>query len=76
MDKSIGTLYNKLTNLFHSNTSTSSSGPETGSSLPLSALLDRLVPTTNNSSYDPRRNSPQTTRQISIKTNHLTKQET
>jgi hypothetical protein len=76
MDKSIGTLYNKLTNLFHSNTSTSSSVSETGSSLPLSALLDRLVPTTNNSSYDPRRNTPQTTRQISIKTNHLTKKET
>ncbi|CAF4496822.1 unnamed protein product [Rotaria socialis] len=47
MDKSFATLYNKLTNLLHSNPSTSSnqsSIPELGSSLPLSKFFDRLVP--------------------------------
>jgi hypothetical protein len=69
MDKSFGTLYNKITNLFHSNSSTSSV-PDGNSSLPLSAFLDRIVPTTNHSSpINQRRSSSRISRQISIKTN-------
>lgn len=68
MDKSFGALYNKITNLFHPNPSTSSV-PETSSSLPLSNFLDRIVPTTNNSSpVNQRRSSSRISRQISIKT--------
>ncbi|CAF3906258.1 unnamed protein product [Rotaria magnacalcarata] len=83
MDKSFGTLYNKLTSLFHSNPSTSSnqsSIPELGSPLPLSNFFDRLVPspsaaaatttTTTSPSIDQRRISSRVvSRQISIKTN-------
>jgi len=79
MDKSLGTLYHKLTNLFHTNTSTSgtsnaSSAHETGTSIPISTFFDRLIPSattsTNTTPYnDRRRNSPRISRQISIKTN-------
>ncbi|CAF1086955.1 unnamed protein product [Rotaria sordida] len=74
MDKNFGTLYNKLTNLFHSNTSSSSSNtssiPEISSSLPLSTFLDRIIPMTTSSSPNNQRHSAsRITRQISIKTN-------
>jgi hypothetical protein len=77
MDKSFGTLYHKLSNLFHPNTSPSSSSsssttssvPETSSSLPLTAFFDRIVPSPNSSSTDQRRSSSRISRQISIKTN-------
>jgi len=70
MDKSFGTLYNKITNLFHSNPSTSLSVPEASSSLPLSNFLDRIVPITNNSTpINQRRSSSRISRQISVKTN-------
>jgi len=69
MDKNFGILYNKITNLFHSNPSTSSV-PEASSSLPISTLLDRIVQTTNNNSpKNQRRSSSRISRQISIKTN-------
>ena len=75
MDKGLGTLYHKLTNLFHTNTPTSStsnasSTHETGTTLPISTFLDRLIPSSpiihNN---DRRRQSPRVFHQISIKTN-------
>jgi hypothetical protein len=72
MDKSLGTLYNKITNLFHSNSSSSSSssaGPEVSSPLPLSTFLDRMIPTTNGTPINQRRSSSRISRQISIKTN-------
>jgi hypothetical protein len=69
MDKSFGTLYHKLSNLFHSNPSTTTV-PETSSSLPLSNLFDRIVPTSNTPQMDQRRTSARMmSRQISIKTN-------
>ncbi|CAF4607858.1 unnamed protein product [Rotaria sp. Silwood1] len=79
MDKGLGTLYNKLTNLFHTNTSTSSSSnasssaPETGISLPISTFFDRLIPSsTTQVNVTPNNNrcnsSSRVTRQISIKT--------
>jgi hypothetical protein len=67
MDKSFGTLYQKLSNLFQSNPSTSTA-PETSSSSPLSTFLDRIVPSINNSPMDQRRTSSRISRQISIKT--------
>jgi hypothetical protein len=70
MDKSLGTLYNKITNLFHSNSSSSSSAvPEVSSPLPLSTFLDRMIPTTNGTPINQRRSSSRISRQISIKTN-------
>ncbi len=68
MDKSIGVLYNKITNLFHPNSSTSS-GPEMSSSLPLTSFLDRIVPITHSSPINQRRGSSRISRQISIKPN-------
>ncbi|CAF0987106.1 unnamed protein product [Rotaria sp. Silwood1] len=73
MDRSFGALYNKLTNLFHSNTATSSNAssiPEISSSLPLSTFFDRIVPmtTTSSSSNNQQRNASRISRQISIKT--------
>ncbi len=72
MDKSFGTLYNKITNLFHSNPS-SASVPEASSSLPISNFFDRLVPTTtitttSCSPINQHRSSSRISRQISIKT--------
>ncbi len=64
MDKSFGTLYNKITNLFHSNSSTSSV-----SEVNSSTLLDRIVPTNNITPINQRRSSSRISRQISIKTN-------
>jgi hypothetical protein len=79
MDKSLGTLYHKLTNLFHTNSSSSSSSnassvPETGTSLPISTFFDRLIPsttsaTTSHNNNDQRRSSARVSHQISIKTN-------
>jgi hypothetical protein len=73
MDKGLGTLYQKLTNFFHSNTSPNPSAvPETGTSLPISTFFDRLVPssTTTIQSNDRRcSSSSRIARQISIKTN-------
>jgi hypothetical protein len=64
MDKSFGTFYNKITNLFHSNSSTSSV-----SEVNSSTLLDRIVPTNNITPINQRRSSSRISRQISIKTN-------
>ncbi|CAF0936975.1 unnamed protein product [Adineta ricciae] len=74
MDKSIGTLYHKLTNFFHTNTSTSSSSTasSTSTSIPISTFFDRLIPSTSNvhtPAIHRRRNTPLLSRQISIKTN-------
>ena len=68
MDKSLGTLYNKLSNLFHTN---SSSVPETGTSLPISTFFDRLIPSSTTISHnnDRRRSSTRNSHQVSIKTN-------
>lgn len=81
MDKGLGVIYNKLSNLFHPNTSTSPSAnapsfaaPERSISLPNTNLLDRSIPLStvstnmspiNNTYPNPSRAS----RQISIKTN-------
>ncbi|CAF3961473.1 unnamed protein product [Rotaria sp. Silwood2] len=79
MDKGLGILYHKLTNLFHANTPTSSSSnasssvPETSTSLPISTFFDRLIPSSttsvnishNNNRYQ---SSSRVVRQISIKT--------
>ena len=77
MDKSIGTLYHKLTNFFHTNTSTPSSSTtsstsDTSTSLPISTFFDRLIPSTNAHSPVPNRrsNTSRISRQISIKTNN------
>lgn len=79
MDKSLGTWYNKLSNLFHSNpqpiSSTAAaaaavSEPETSSSFPITNFFDRIVPMTNNSPRTQRRSlTSRVSRQISIKTN-------
>ncbi|CAF3777182.1 unnamed protein product [Rotaria socialis] len=79
MDKGIGTIYHKLTNLFHSNPSTSastntiSSTPEMSGSLPISTFFDRLIPSSTTQTkilHNPNRyhNTSRVTRQISIKT--------
>ena len=73
MDKRFESLYNKLTNFFHSNNSSSSSSSsvsEPSSSLPISVFFDRLISTATNSSNDQRHNTSRTPRQISIKTNN------
>jgi hypothetical protein len=70
MDKSFGTLYNKITSLFHSNPSTSSAVPEASSPLPIANFLDRIAPTTITcSSINQRRSSSRMFHQVSIKTN-------
>ena len=76
MDKSFGVLYNKITSLFHSNSSAQSSSssssnvPEVSSSLPVGNFLDRIAPPTINCSpINHRRSSTRISRQISIKTN-------
>ncbi len=72
MDKSFGTLYNKITSLFHSNPSTppSSVMSEASSSLPIGNFLDRIVPPKINCSpINQSRTSSRISRQISIKTN-------
>jgi hypothetical protein len=63
MDKSFGILYNKITNLFHPNSS-QSSVPEMSSSLPLSTFLDRIVPIKHSSPINQRRSSSRISRQI------------
>lgn len=72
MDKGLGAFYNKLSTLFHSNTSQSSNTPtvpEISSSLPLKTFFDRVVPTTTSSPIDQRHSTSRISRQISIKTN-------
>jgi hypothetical protein len=73
MDKSLGTLYHKLSNLFHTNSSSSNSSsvPETGTSLPISTFFDRLIPSSTTISHnnDRRRSSARNSYQVSIKTN-------
>ncbi|CAF1063191.1 unnamed protein product [Adineta ricciae] len=77
MDKGLGTLYNKLSNLFHPNsaTSTASSSAPSSSFAPeansLSTFFDRIVP----SPGEQRRTTPRIVRQISIKTNDMSKRE-
>ena len=62
MDKSLGTLYQKLSNLFHSNTS-NHSPVEISSSLPTTNYLERMpLP------VQQHRSSSRISRQISIKT--------
>jgi hypothetical protein len=79
MDKGIGTIYHKLTNLFHPNPSTTaptnniSSTPEMSGSLPISTFFDRLIPSSTTQTkilHNPNRyhNTSRVTRQISIKT--------
>ena len=70
MDKSFGTLYQKLTNLFHSNSSTVSNKSELSSSLPATNFIDRM---STSSPIHQRRSPKRISRQISIKTtdNHL-----
>ncbi|UJR20893.1 hypothetical protein I4U23_024002 [Adineta vaga] len=73
MDKSFGSFYNKLSNLFHPNSASTSSSsvPDTGSLLPLSTLLDRIVQTPS----EQRHTTTRENRQISIKTNDIPKRE-
>lgn len=79
MDKGIGVLYQRLSNIFHPNastsppTNTSSSQTEIGTSLPIATFFDRLIPSATpqakilnkNNQYH---NSSRVSRQISIKT--------
>lgn len=74
MDKGLETLYHKLTNLLHTNPSTSSSSdasstPKPSASLPVSTFFDRIIPSaTKSTSNDRHRSSSRISRQISIKT--------
>lgn len=79
MDKSLGALYNKLSNLFHSNPQPIAPTtapvppppePETSSSFPMTNFFDRIVPIVNHSPRTQRQSSAtRISRQISIKTN-------
>ena len=70
MDKSFGTLYQKISNLFHPNSSSTNSTPETSSTIPIGKFIDRMPSTINTSSpIIQQRSSSRISRQISIKTN-------
>jgi hypothetical protein len=75
MDKGLETLYNKLSNLFHTNTSLSSSSnassaPESNTLLPISTFFDRIIPSaTNSPNNNQRRSSNRVSHQISNKRN-------
>lgn len=76
MDKGLESLYHKLSDLFHSNASpTSSPPPSSGSDastlLPISTFFDRIIPSaTNPQNSDRRRDSPRMARQTSIQTSY------
>ena len=63
MDKGLETFYNKLSNLFHPNTSASSSSnasssaSESNTLLPISTFFDRIIPSATNSPNSDRRHS-------------------
>lgn len=73
MDKGLGTLYHKLSNLFHMNTTNPSS--TSSSSLPVTTFFDRLIPSSTTPTNTPhlndqrRRSSARLQNQISTKTN-------
>lgn len=82
MDKSLGTLYNKLSTLFHSNTGTRAPSPtnvssnktEKGASVNVTSFFDRFIPNTATPVNSPlvqdrHKSSSRISRQISIKTN-------
>jgi hypothetical protein len=75
MDKGLETIYHKLSGLFHTNTSASSSSnassvPESSTLLPISTFFDRIIPSAATSqNNDRRRSSARMSHQISIKTN-------
>ena len=73
MDKSLETLYHKLTNLLNINPSTnpSSSTTESSTLLPISTFFDRLIPSSTTVSHNNDRNrSPsRLSRQIPIQEN-------
>jgi len=75
MDKSLETLYHKLTNLLHTNPSTSSSSnasstPESNTLLPISTFFDRLIPSsTTSTTKSPHNGRHRICRQTSVKTN-------
>ena len=69
MDKNLGTLYHKLTNLFHpTSPSNGSLVPEIGTSSSFGNGLDRSVLSATDASPDRRRSSSKISRQISVKT--------
>ena len=73
MDKGLETFYNKLSNLFHPNTSASSSSnassaTESNTLLPISTFFDRIIPSaTNSPNSDRRRNSTRGVHRVSSK---------
>lgn len=67
MDKSLGNLYHKLSNLFHSNSSSTTSSSTTDID-PTNNPTDRST-TMNPVPLEQRRSSGRMSRQISIKTN-------
>lgn len=68
MDKSFGTLYHKISSLFHPNSSNSPAS-DLSASLPVTHFLDRVVPkATSSPPINQHRSSSRISRQISIKT--------
>ena len=72
MDKGLENLYHKLSDLFHTNASPSSSpnpssGSEANNLLPISTFFDRIIPSaTSPHNSDRRRESTRIARQASI----------